>query len=76
MIPTLGNLALWMSLFFAIFQFLFSKKNNKIKSKFITVSVNGLLISSLISKVEASHTGLNPEWRNHIWIENWPSNCN
>ena len=49
MIPTLGNLALWMSLFFAIFQFLFSKKNNKIKSKFITVSVNGLLISSLIS---------------------------
>ena len=35
-----------------------------------------LLNGNIISKVEAAHTGLNPEWRNHIWIENWPSNCN
>ena len=47
MAPTLGNFALWLSLFFAIFQFFTSRKNNKLK--FITVSVNGLLISSLIS---------------------------
>ena len=49
MIPTLGNFSLWLSLFFAISQFLFSQKNNKLKSKFIAISVNGLLISSLIS---------------------------
>ncbi|SVE44001.1 uncharacterized protein METZ01_LOCUS496855, partial [marine metagenome] len=47
MAPSLGNFALWLSLFFAVSQFLTSRKNNKLK--FITVSVNGLLISSLIS---------------------------
>jgi len=43
----LGNFSLWLSLFFAIFQFFTSRKNNKLK--FITIGVNGLLISSLIS---------------------------
>ena len=47
MAPYLGNLLLWLSLFFAISQFFFSKKNKK--SKFITISVVGLLISSLLS---------------------------
>ena len=47
MAPSLGNLALWLSLFFAVSQFFTSRKNNKLK--LITVSVNGLLISSLIS---------------------------
>ena len=47
MAPYLGNLSLWLSLFFAISQFFFSKKNKK--SKFITISVIGLLVSSLIS---------------------------
>ena len=46
MAPYLGNLLLWLSLFFAISQFFFSKKNKK--SKFITISVLGLLISSLL----------------------------
>ena len=47
MAPYLGNFSLWLSLFFAISQFFVSKKNKK--SKFITISVIGLLISSLIS---------------------------
>ena len=47
MAPYLGNLSLWLSLFFAISQFFVSKKNKK--SKFITISVIGLLICSLIS---------------------------
>jgi len=47
MAPYLGNISLWLSLFFAISQFFVSKKNKK--SKFITISVIGLLISSLIS---------------------------
>ena len=47
MAPYLGNLSLWLSLFFAISQFFVSKKNKK--SKFITISVVGLLISSLLS---------------------------
>ena len=47
MAPSLGNFSLWLSLFFAISQFFTSRKNSKLK--FITVSVNGLLISSLIS---------------------------
>tara|TARA_B100000686_G_C16766306_1_gene962041 strand:+ start:594 stop:2474 length:1881 start_codon:yes stop_codon:yes gene_type:complete len=47
MVTFLGNLALWLSLFFATTQFLFSKKNKK--SKLITISVIGLLFSSLIS---------------------------
>ena len=47
MAPFLGNFLLWLSLFFSIFQFFISRKNNK--SKFIAITVNGLLISSLIS---------------------------
>ena len=43
----LGNLSLWLSLFFAISQFFTSKKYEK--SKFITISAVGLLLSSLTS---------------------------
>jgi len=46
MVPYFGNFALWLSLFFAISQFFISKNNNL---KLIKISVNGLLISSLIS---------------------------
>ena len=47
MVPSLGNLALYLSLFFAISQFIVSRKNKNLK--FISLSVIGLLISSLIS---------------------------
>ena len=47
MMPSLGNFALWLSLLFAISQFIISRKNKDLK--FITVSVFGLLISSLVS---------------------------
>ena len=47
MVPSLGNLALYLSLFFAISQFIVSRKNQNLK--FISLSVIGLLISSLIS---------------------------
>ncbi len=47
MVPFLGNFFLWLSLFFVIFQFFISRKNNKLK--FITIAVNGLLISSFVS---------------------------
>jgi len=47
MVPSLGNLALYLSLFFAISQFIVSRKNKNLK--FISLSVMGLLISSLIS---------------------------
>ena len=47
MAPFLGNLLLWLSLFFAISQFFVSKKNKK--TKFINICVIGLLISSLTS---------------------------
>jgi len=46
MVPYFGNFVLWLSLFFAIFQFFISKNNNL---KLIKISVNGLLIASLIS---------------------------
>jgi len=46
MAPSLGNFALWLSLFFSISQFFISKNNNL---KLIKISVNGLIISSLIS---------------------------
>jgi len=46
MVPYFGNFALWLSLFFSISQFFISKNNN---FKLIKISVNGLLISSLIS---------------------------
>ena len=47
MTPSLGNLSLWLSLLFAISQFLSTRKN--INLKFVSISVTGLLISSLIS---------------------------
>ena len=47
MVPFLGNFALWLSLLFAISQFITSRKNKYLK--FISISVIGLLISSLIS---------------------------
>jgi len=47
MVPTLGYFSLWLSLFFAISQFFISRKESKLN--FITVSANGLLISSLAS---------------------------
>ena len=47
MAPTLGNVALWLSLFFAISQFYNTRKKNKLK--LISISVKGLLISSLLS---------------------------
>ncbi len=47
MTPSLGNLSLWLSLLFAISQFFSTRKN--INLKFVSISVTGLLISSLIS---------------------------
>ena len=47
MAPTLGYFSLWLSLFFAISQFFTSRKNDKLK--IVTISVNGLFLSSLIS---------------------------
>jgi cytochrome c-type biogenesis protein CcmF len=47
MVPTLGNLALWLSLFFACFQLYTLRKKNK--PKLISISVKGLLISTIIS---------------------------
>jgi len=47
MAPSLGNFSLWLSLLFAISQFFVSRKNKNLK--FISISVIGLLISSLIS---------------------------
>ena len=47
MAPTFGYISLWLSLFFASSQFFTSRKNNKLR--FVTVSVYGLLISSLMS---------------------------
>ena len=49
MAPFLGNFSLYLSLFFAISQFFVSKKNSKLKEKFIAIAANGLLISSSIS---------------------------
>jgi len=45
MLPTLGNIALWLSLFFSILQFIASRKN----TQFVQTSVIGLTISSFIS---------------------------
>ena len=42
-----GNVALWLSLFFSLFQFIGSRK--KYNFKIISISVNGLIISSLVS---------------------------
>ena len=44
----------------------------------IAVGVLGLnfhlIDGDIISKANASHEA--SSYRNHIWIENWPSNCN
>jgi len=47
MAPTLGNFALWLSLILATSQFYNTRKKNKLK--FISISVKGLLLSSLFS---------------------------
>ena len=47
MIPTLGNIVLWISLFFAISQFITTRKN--INLKYISFSITGLLIASVVS---------------------------
>jgi cytochrome c-type biogenesis protein CcmF len=47
MLPFLGNFTLCLSLFFALIQFFFSKKNKKIS--YISPTVNGLFFSSLTS---------------------------
>ena len=47
MLALLGNLSLWLSLFFSISQFIFSKKINKFT--FLNISVLGLLFVSLLS---------------------------
>ena len=47
MVPTIGNYALWLSLFFATLQFFYSRKNNELR--LTSIGVLGLLISSLVS---------------------------
>ena len=47
MTSILGNIFLWLSLFFSISQYLFSRK--KIQLKFIAISVNGLFFTSFVS---------------------------
>ena len=49
MVSLIGNFSLGLSLFLAISQFFISKKDNKLKPKFIAIAVIGLLISSLTS---------------------------
>ncbi len=50
MVPSLGNFALWLSLCFAILQFIIShKKISHFRSKLNSVAVNGLLLCTLIS---------------------------
>ena len=50
MVPSLGNFALWLSLCFAILQFIIShKKISHFRSKLNSVAVNGLLLCALIS---------------------------
>ena len=47
MTASFGNITLWLSLLFAVFQFFFSKKSNGLR--LISISVKGLLITSLLS---------------------------
>ena len=47
MIPSIGNLALWSSFFFSVFQLIFTRTNKNIK--YIGLIVNCLFFSSLIS---------------------------
>jgi len=50
MVPSLGNFTLWLSLCFAILQFIISyKKISHFRSKLNSVAVNGLLLCVLIS---------------------------
>ena len=50
MVPSLGNFTLWLSLCFAILQFIISyKKISHFRSKLNSVAVNGLLLCALIS---------------------------
>ena len=50
MIPSLGNFTLWLSLGFSLLQFAISyKKINHSKFKLNSITVNGLLISSILS---------------------------
>jgi len=50
MVPSLGNFTLWLSLCFAILQFIISyKKISHFRSKLNSVAVNGLLLCTLIS---------------------------
>ena len=50
MVPSLGNFALWLSLCFAILQFIISHKRiSHFRSKLNSVAVNGLLLCVLIS---------------------------
>jgi len=50
MVPSLGNFTLWLSLCFAILQFIISyKKISHFRSKLNSVAVNGLLFCALIS---------------------------
>ena len=50
MVPSLGNFALWLSLCFAILQFIISHKRiSHFRSKLNSVAVNGLLLCALIS---------------------------
>ena len=50
MLPSVGNFSLWLSLCFAIFQFLISRKeNNRSVLQFNKIAVNGLLLCSLVS---------------------------
>ena len=50
MAPYLGNFALWLSLCFAVFQFINSSiKNNNSILQFNKIAVNGLLFCSLVS---------------------------
>jgi len=50
MVPSLGNITLWLSLLFAIFQLIIShKKNFYSVLQFNKIAVNGLLLCSLVS---------------------------
>ena len=50
MVPSLGNFTLWLTLCFAILQFIISyKKISHFRSKLNSVAVNGLLLCALIS---------------------------
>ena len=50
MVPSLGNLSLWLALCFAVFQFVIScKKNNRSTLYFNRIAVNGLLLCAFLS---------------------------